>query len=522
MKYLKQFKKRFLALFLSAAMCLPFFGTPAFAASTLVSQNSQETVTETTKSQGEILYDRLLYVVDLIKEYGIFSSEDDDPVKDYLIDLFNKDPDAYVDFMDALLQTQDNHSGYYTTSGHETTYNNGNSYVGIGVTISATNKGFEITFINSSGNGADKLLKIGDIIVAVDGKSADGLSLDQLVSLIRGEPGTSVKLTVLRNGVTADYSIKRINIIVSHVSQSKIEDGIHYIAIDSFANAAVYTDFVKAYTKSLQDGCKVLILDLRDNSGGEIDTALNIENTMISTEGIDFAHFAMRDTLGEDITSTSSGFGAPLNKIIILVNENTASASEFLAAGMRVAENAVLVGTRTYGKSTGQYHISVDNEDVLVLTTLRISVPGEDDYINVGIEPDYTVSNNISTHKDSDFLPIDTSSELYMSNYSENTKALNQRLVFLGFLAKQESELSLFDEKTLDAVNKFQTANGLERTTYADGATLKAIDDAVKVYDGIQVISRDLQYEKALELAREAAKEPIKYSISWNGTITRK
>lgn len=523
MKYFKLFKSRILAAALSAALTVSVAATPAFAASTLVSTAPEETVqVEQQKSQGEILYDRLLYVIDLIKEYGIYSSEDDDPLRDYLIDLFDQNPDAYINLMDSMLLSQDNHSGYFTTSGHETTYNSGNSYVGIGVTIQATGNGFEITLINSSGNGADKLLRVGDIIVAVDGKSADGLSLDELVSLIRGEAGTSVRLTVLRDGVTADYSIRRVNIVVSHVSRTEIEEGIDYIAIDSFANSTVYSDFIKAYRESLRKGCKALILDLRDNSGGEIDTALNIENSMISTEGIDFAHFAMRDTLGEDITSTSSGLGAPLNKIIVLVNENTASASEFLAAGLRVAENAVLVGTRTYGKSTGQYHISVDDEDVLVLTTLRISVPGEADYIDVGIIPDYNISNNISIHNDTDFLPLDTSAELYMSNYSDNTKALNQRLSFLGFLSANAADSASFGEATLNAINKFQTANGFSRTTYADSATLKAINEAVKVFDGVRVISRDLQYEKALELAIEAAKEPIKYSISWNGTIVRK
>ena len=174
-----------------------------------------------------------------------------------------------------------------------------------------------------------------------------------------------------------------------------------------------------------------------------------------------------------------------------------------MAAGLRAAESAEIVGTNTYGKATGQYHIGIDDDATMVLSMIKISVPGEEDYADVGITPDYYVENRVEYFRNEELLPLDETYELYVGNYSDYTKALNQRLYLLGFLQKDKDSFYDFDEQTLDALNSFRTANGMKKMQYADTEVLNSIKNAS---EGIEYRYdvEDLQMEKALEIAREA------------------
>lgn len=458
---------------------------------------------QTKSDDGELLYEKLMYIADFIREYGIYSSEEDDPLKDYFVSLFSENPEAFDVIADSMLKAQDSHSGYYRNDVYGEMYSYSNSYVGIGITINATMNGFEITEISDSVASEDYPLVKGDIILEVNGVPTDGLTTNELVAQIRGEEGSFAQLKVLRGGEIYSCSVKRRQIKNPLVKGEVLEDGIYYIDIDAFDGESVYNDFIGRYKEAEESQSRVLILDMRDNPGGEIDSAVAIANCMIAKPGIDFVRFDRRDAVGGTIVCRSDGIGASFDKIIVLVNENSASASEFVAAGLRAAEGAEIVGTNTYGKATGQYHIGIDDDATMVLSMIKISVPGEEDYATVGITPDYYAENKVEYFKNEELLPLDETYELYVGNYSAYTKALNQRLYLLGFLQKEKDSFYDFDEQTLDALNSFRTANGMQRMQYADTEVLNGIKNASEGIEYRYDIE-DLQMEKALEIAREA------------------
>lgn len=464
-------------------------------------------------------YDNLMAVIELIKQVGINSSTDDDPLQKGLLALFEKDPEAYDKLMDAMLGSYDRYSNFVPAGNYEVSYPSNGDYVGVGITLEQYGQEIRIADVTEGGSAAKAGVMAGDIITTIGGQSAYGMTITDASTLLRGEEGTKVTLGVRRSTGGYTFVLTRGTISISNFTSKSLEDGIYYMKWSRFAETTAYIQFVFSIQDLVENRAKVLILDLRGNPGGEVDMALNALNRLIPDADKTFFTITSRD--GEDIVyqeSHSEGMGPRMNKIIILADGASASASEIMISSLRDLGYAEVVGETTYGKARGQYHLVFDDGSAVVLTGLELVPPSKQDYDGVGLVPDYEVENTLAPHPASvcDKVP---ERFLNITNWSEDTAKLNRALIALELLdetAKQD--LYEFDALTRDALNEFRGFNGLAPQDYLDVQTAQLLNARLAQFEGQQV-AVDRQMEKALELAREYARQPLQYTVDEYGNF---
>ena len=260
------------------------------------------------------------------------------------------------------------------------------NYVGIGILMSMTKDGGVIILSVFEDSPAEEAgLLPGDIIVGVNDESILGKDSEYAASVVKGEEGKKVKLSILRDRTDKkEFEIERRAIKVDHVPSEMIEKDIGYIELATFDDGCS-VEFKNAYDELKNKGAKKVIIDLRNNTGGIVDEALAI---------IDY--FVPKDEtvlITVDASGNKQFTKAQIDKmyneeIVVLVNEYSASASEILVGALR--DNGCLkaiVGTKTYGKGVIQSVFKLSNEGVLKITTEEYYTPNENKINKVGIEP---------------------------------------------------------------------------------------------------------------------------------------
>ncbi|QIK36818.1 S41 family peptidase [Caldichromatium japonicum] len=233
-------------------------------------------------------------------------------------------------------------------------------------------------------------LQAGDVIVRIDDKPVKGLSLNEAVQLMRGKPGTQVRLSIQRGSDDKPFEVilERAVIQVASVKSRMLEPGFGYVRLSQF-QAHTSEDMLKAIEtlKSESGGrLKGLILDLRNNPGGVLNGAVGVADAFLNqglivyTEGR-IKNSQMRFNAGPDDTLD----GAPL---VVLVNGGSASASEIVAGALQDHRRAIVMGTPTFGKGSVQTIIPIDDESALKLTTARYYTPSGRSIQAQGIFPD--------------------------------------------------------------------------------------------------------------------------------------
>lgn len=255
-------------------------------------------------------------------------------------------------------------------------------------------------------------IKTGDYIVAVDGVNVS--EIDDLSSAISGENGTTVRITVRRGENELAYDVIRGQSQQTMVRYRTIGD-VMYIQLKSFNGNAV-EKFQEAMDAVESRGCTGIVLDLRDNGGGDLSILEKIGN-MILPEGV---IIYAQDRHGNRISEINSS-GADMDlPMVILTNSNTASASEALAGAARDRGTAVLVGTKTFGKGIMQTTYTLDNEGAFKLTTAKYYLPSGECIHEIGLTPEYEVA-----------LPDGQESRTYYMTDQEDTQ-LQKALEILG------------------------------------------------------------------------------------------
>ena len=255
-------------------------------------------------------------------------------------------------------------------------------------------------------------IKTGDYIVAVDGVNVS--EIDDLSSAISGENGTTVRITVRRGENELAYDVIRGQSQQTMVRYRTIGD-VMYIQLKSFNGNAV-EKFQEAMDAVESQGCTGIVLDLRDNGGGDLSILEKIGN-MILPEGV---IIYAQDRHGNRISEINSS-GADMDlPMVILTNSNTASASEALAGAARDRGTAVLVGTKTFGKGIMQTTYTLDNEGAFKLTTAKYYLPSGECIHEIGLTPEYEVA-----------LPDGQESRTYYMTDQEDTQ-LQKALEILG------------------------------------------------------------------------------------------
>lgn len=284
----------------------------------------------------------------------------------------------------------DKYSRYMTEKEYaEYLEDNKGSYSGIGIVYEKAPRNlYRIRSVMKKSPAEEAGLKKGDVITKVEGRNVD--KGKDVLKLIKGKAGTKVKLVIKRAGKLKSYTIVRRDIKEKTVYSRIVKKKFVQIRITSFGmNTA--SEFKKEYRKYKEKGFKNIILDLRYNGGGFLDSALAIGNMFVEKGTAIKVYNKSKE---ED--AYEYGKGKEDAKVVILVNKYSASASEILAVSLQENGAAKLVGEKTYGKGVIQTTLPLKSGGALYLTTLEYVSPKGKKIHGVGITPDYIVHNKYS------------------------------------------------------------------------------------------------------------------------------
>ncbi len=297
---------------------------------------------------------------------------------------------AYVESL------EEPYTHYYTKSEFED-YLSGieESYVGIGVVISADTENDKIRvispFYDSPAYKAG--IKPGDFITGVDGEKYNSSQMDECISAIKsGEEGTSVNITVERGGKELEFTVERSEIVENSVTSEMLDNNIGYISITGFNKSADFagnstSSEFETEIKKLQDsGMQKLIIDLRDNPGGVLDEVCAVADYILP-EGV-ITYTKSRNGERKDYNSDKNELDIP---IAVLINENSASASEILAGALKDYDRAEIIGKQSYGKGIVQSVLPFTDGSGISMTVSEYYTPKGVSIHGVGVEPDYEV-----------------------------------------------------------------------------------------------------------------------------------
>ena len=263
------------------------------------------------------------------------------------------------------------------------------NFVGIGIyMVKNTEKGKIQVLAPIKGSPAEKAgIQAGDLILTVDGVdySADEMTIAS--NKIKGEEGTTVTIEVLRGTETKKYELKREKVKVNQVEGKVLSNNIGYINFTSFDETTA-DDFKAKFEELNKQGIKSLIIDLRNNGGGIVDQALQIADYVADKDSVLLYEVDKNNKETVKKAKTDPIINMP---IIILTNENTASASEILAGALKDLEKAKTVGTTTYGKGVIQQILKLSDGSGLKVTIEEYQTPNRNKIHKIGIAPDEEV-----------------------------------------------------------------------------------------------------------------------------------
>lgn len=271
------------------------------------------------------------------------------------------------------------------------------NYVGIGIYMSVDENGNVVVVSPIKGTPAEQAgLQSGDVIVNVNDENVLGMSSDLVSSKIKGEEGSKVKITVLRESEYLDFEVERKAIKVYHVETEMLENDIGYISLLTFDEGCA-EELKAKYEEIKAKGAKKIILDLRNNTGGIVDEALEIADYILPK---DSKVLITVDSDGNKETSVTKQDAIMNEELVVLVNEYSASASEILVGALKDHERAKIVGKNTYGKGVIQSVFLLTDGSALKLTINEYFTPNETKINKVGIKPDYEIDQNSETEED--------------------------------------------------------------------------------------------------------------------------
>ena len=291
--------------------------------------------------------------------------------------------DLFKSSIDSMLHTLDPHSNYFDSKEFEQFRTDQSSkYFGIGATIGDLSdaKGNVIatyiksTFENAPANRAG--LRYGDKIVSVNGVNMLGKPFTEVRNVLRGPRGTPAMIVVERLATGKQETVEIVRDAVPQPSISEsymIRPGIGYIKMDGGFNQTTYGEFVEDMRTLKGEGMQHLILDLRNNGGGLVGQAYRVANAFLSSGQ---TVFTQKGRLGENVEPFKADNPTPdTTPVVMLVNRNTASASEILAGALQDHDRALIVGENTFGKGLVQNPFMLDYGSMLLLTIAKYTTP---------------------------------------------------------------------------------------------------------------------------------------------------
>ena len=309
-------------------------------------------------------------------------------IETYFIDDYDEDTLADGAASGMVDATGDEWS-YYLSADEVAAYEESmaNAYVGVGITITedAEAGGMRVEEVAAGGPAEEAGIRVGDLLLAVEGEDVLPHGIDGTRNLVRGEEGTRVNMHFSRNGTEYDVSVERRSIETPVVTGELLDENIGYIKIDNFdeRSAAETIAFVKDL---IGQGAEALLFDVRFNPGGYADELVKVLDYLLPEGDL----FRSVDYAGREEVDTSDTSCVEL-PMAVLVNEDSYSAAEFFAAALQEYEWATIVGSQTYGKGNFQTAFYLSDGSMVNLSIGKYYTPGGKSLSETGVTPDVVV-----------------------------------------------------------------------------------------------------------------------------------
>ena len=375
--------------------------------------------------------------------------------------------DALVEFLKGALHALDDYSDFFTREEYIEYMNEINStFYGLGVSLQQNGEYVEIVeFVEEGGLAQQSGFQIGDKIVAVGGVDVVGCSVTEVRNLVVGELGTAVDITVLRGDERINLVGIRTAVNTSTVSGTVLKDGIGYVKILSFSKntAEEFTDIVN---KMKSENVKKLILDLRNNGGGQVIAAVDVARQIVPKGKIidvEYRDKNLNHTYNSDLQK------APF-EIVTLVNEHTASSAEILASAIQDSGVGILMGENTYGKAVIQSPFYVNNGMVIKLTIGGYITRNGHEINKVGLIPDVLVENEKKKVDTSSYTKFDFITPVSLGASGDNVMAAKERLSDMNYYSGNMHN-DVYNVDLKESVALFQRKHGLADSGVLDVPT---------------------------------------------------
>ena len=329
-------------------------------------------------------------------------SELDSVLDTYYLEADNIDPDEMMDtlYKGYISGLDERYTAYYTPEEYEQLMNDSQGvYVGIGVTVTTDQEtgNMVIVSVTEDGPGEAAGLLEGDTIISIEGESVQDMDLDTAVSKIQGEEGTEVTIGVYREstGETLEKTMTRRKMDAQTVAYSMLKDNIGYIQITAFDEVTV-EQFDNAVSDLQSQNIRGLIVDVRGNPGGNVDSVCSILDRLLP-EGLLVYTIDKNGSKEEEYADNEEVLDIPM---AVLVNGDSASASEIFAAALQDYDWAEIVGEQTYGKGIVQYIIPLSDGSAVKLTSAKYYTPNGECIHGIGVTPDVKVAADENSASD--------------------------------------------------------------------------------------------------------------------------
>ncbi|CAB5497120.1 Carboxyl-terminal protease (EC [Bathymodiolus thermophilus thioautotrophic gill symbiont] len=369
----------------------------------------------------------------------------------YVEDVDNKK--LFTNAIKGMVNGLDPHSAYLEPKEQKTLLESASGkFGGLGIVISKKDNIIQVISPIDDTPAYKAGIQAGDKIVKINNKPVNGMSLEDGVKLMRGKPGTDIKITIVRKN-TKPFVVKitREIITITSVKGYLLKDGIGYIRVSSFQNPT--TDLLQKTLERLvnenKGDLKSLILDLRNNPGGVLDGAVDISNLFLDDTGL---IVSTKSRLKNNSTKFTADPGDVLNgaPMVVLINEGSASASEIVSGALQDHKRAIIMGNTSFGKGSVQTILELKGGYGLKVTTARYYTPNGRSIQAKGIVPDVKLKN-ISLGKEKKNAVTNTKeSDLDGHLEVEDPSELSSKEI----LDAQEKKKTELDKKALERLEK--------------------------------------------------------------------
>lgn len=389
----------------------------------------------------------------------------------------------------SLFNVLDRYSEYFTSEEYEKFENLvGGKFVGIGIQMSKLDEHVKVSYIFPDSPAKKSGIMVDDIIVEVNHKNVDGMDLSSLSNLIKGECGTIVNITVKRGDKKYNTNITRDIIQLSSTESKILSNNIGYLKIIEF-NANTTEQVEKILATFDKNSVQKIVIDIRDNPGGSLKTVLNILNLFVEKGPLLYVNNSI---VGE--LCYESDLDKQKYEICVLVNENSASASEIFAGAVQDRNAGKIIGTTTYGKGIVQSVYKLINGDAVKFTTAEYFTPNKTKVHEIGITPDIIVESQNEIDL-SEFPKFNRKRKAKLNDVGLDVLRAEMILNLLDYSIDEPD--GVFDQKTFTALKLFQTSCNLYPYGVLDFSTQDALSMDFDTY--INNKKADLQLETAVK-----------------------